>query len=109
MGKLRQISTEYRDYLAARDRSTLGLATQDLTWRGFFVGGLLSLFMATAVPYGDMVMRGTEMSSDFNTPGAIFLFLLLTGALNLLFKLFGDSVTAAVALSAIVTTAWIFA
>ena len=38
-----------------------------------------------------MAMRSTVMAFDFNTPGAIFLFLVLVGLLNVLFKVVGRS------------------
>jgi len=33
-----------------------------------------------------MILRSTLMATDFSTPGAIFLFLVLIGLLNVLFK-----------------------
>ena len=43
--------------------------------------------LAIGAPYGNMIIRGSYMALDFSTPGAIFLFLLLAGLLNTLFKL----------------------
>ena len=58
-----------------------------LTLRGFWVGAFLSFFLSIGAPYANMAMRATNMAFDFNTPGAIFLFLVLVGLLNTLFKL----------------------
>ena len=38
-----------------------------------------------------MAMHSTFMAWDFNTPGAIFLFLVLIGLLNVLFKVVARS------------------
>ena len=54
------------------------------TFRSIFTGSLLSLGLACGAPYGNMVVRGSYMALDFSTPGAIFLFFLLVGPLNLL-------------------------
>ncbi|MBT3342937.1 MAG: hypothetical protein HN712_00125 [Gemmatimonadetes bacterium] len=59
---------------------------ESLSWRGFWVGIFLSFFLAIGAPFGNMIIRGSYMSLDFSTPGAIFLFLLLIGVLNALFK-----------------------
>lgn len=40
--------------------------------------------MAVAIPYGDMVIKGSQMGVWNTTPGAIFLFVLLAGAGNTL-------------------------
>ena len=56
------------------------------TWRGFWTGIFLSFFLAIGAPYSNMAMHATFMAWDFNTPGAIFLFLVLIGLLNVLFK-----------------------
>ena len=106
MSSSRQISPEYTAYLASRDRSGLRLQSQDLTWRGFLVGSALSFFLAIGAPYGNMVMRATHMATDFNTPGAIFLFLVLIGLLNLLFKIAGRGMAPAILFAGAVVVAW---
>ena len=55
------------------------------------MGAFLSLYLAVGAPYVRMAMRSTVMAFDFNTPGAIFLFLVLIGLLNVLFKVIGRS------------------
>ncbi len=105
----RGISAEHQEHLARRDRATLlGLRSRDLTWRGFCVGSLLSFFLATSAPYANMVLTD-YVSAGFDTRGGIFLFLLLTGVLNLLFKLAGQGVGPASAVSAVVTGTWVYA
>ena len=109
MSRLRDIPSEYRDYLAKRIRPTLGQEGATLRWRGFWVGSFLSVFLAVGAPYGNMVVHSTYMSSDFSTPGAIFLFLALIGVFNLVWKLTGRHPIAAAAFAAAMTSAWLYA
>ena len=88
----KEISRTYHRYL--KDRGSL-LDQRNgrfgLSARGLWVGAFLSLYLAVGAPYVRMAMRSTVMAFDFNTPGAIFLFLVLVGLLNLLFKVVGRS------------------
>jgi len=52
------------------------------TARAILTGTLLSLCIALGAPYGNMVIRGSYMAADFSTAGAIFLFFLLAGMVN---------------------------
>jgi len=49
--------------------------------KAIVTGGLASLCIAIGSPYGNMVIRGSYLSIDFSTAGALFLFFLLTGFL----------------------------
>ncbi len=98
----------YREHLASRDRASLRLRSGDLTWRGFLVGGLLSFFLATGAPYANMVLTD-YVSADFDTRGAILLFFLLIGGLNLLFKLAGRGIAHALSLAWVTATGWALA
>lgn len=60
--------------------------SQQVSMRAFWVGAFLSFFLAVGAPYGNMIIRGSYMALDFSTPGAIFLFLVFIGAINVLFK-----------------------
>ena len=62
-------------------------AHQPLTLRALVVGAFLSFFLGVGANYADLVIGGSYMTLDFSTPGAIFLFLVLVGFLNSLFKL----------------------
>ena len=62
-----------------------------LTARALVIGAFLSLFLAVGSNYADAIIRGSYMTLDFSTPGAIFLFLILVGGLNVLFKFVGRS------------------
>ena len=91
------------------DLHSLNDPAQGLTLRGFWVGSFLSFFLAIGAPYGNMIIRGTYMSLDFSTPGAIFLFLFLIGLFNLALKFAQRSLTHALVCAVPVTTAWLFA
>ena len=84
----RSIPSLYNTYLASRQESTLSGtgARSGLSMRGFWVGSFLSFFLAIGSPYANMAMRASNMSFDFNTPGAIFLFFVLIALINALFK-----------------------
>lgn len=84
---LRRLPIHYLHHLAGRDQALLAQpGAQKLTMRAFWVGSFLSFFLAVGAPYGNMIIRGSYMALDFSTPGAIFLFLVLIGLLNVLFK-----------------------
>ena len=109
MGLKRQIPAPYQRYLGTRHQSILeGEGQQRLTLRGFWVGGFLSFFLAIGAPYSNMILRGTFMSLDFSTPGAIFLFLFLIGVLNLLFKLAGRGKSAALLFALATALIWLY-
>jgi hypothetical protein len=105
----KEMPAELGRYLDSRYQSVLGGEGQrKLTLRGFWVGCSLSFFLAIGAPYGNMIIRGSYMALDFNTPGAIFLFLLLIGVLNLLFKVAGRSRERALALALIAVVGWLY-
>lgn len=92
----KEIPRGYAQHLESRGHAVL-TERETLSLRAVWVGAFLSFFLATAVPYGNMVQRGSSMALDFSTPGAIFLFFVLIGVLNVLFKMAArDARTAAV-------------
>ena len=93
----RYLPAAYLDHLAGRNQPLLaGPGDQQLTMRAFWVGSFLSFFLAMGAPYGNMIIRGSYMALDFSTPGAIFLFLVLIGFINVLFKLAANPQKAAI-------------
>jgi hypothetical protein len=52
------------------------------TRRAVATGLVLSVCLACGAPYGNMVIRGSYMALDFSTGGALFLFFLLVGGIN---------------------------
>lgn len=81
--------SEYLEYLEARGPSALGRTEethQALTLRALLVGTFLAFFLSIGAPYGNMIIKGSYMCLDFSTPGAIFLFFITAGLLNVLFK-----------------------
>ena len=47
--------------------------------KAIVTGGLASLCIAIGSPYGNMVIRGSYLSIDFSTAGALFVFFVLNG------------------------------
>lgn len=102
------IPRAYAHHLTRRTDKTLGDGTEGLTLRAFWTGGFLSFFLAIGAPYGNMIIRGSYMALDFSTPGAIFLFLVLIGILNSLFKLVArGGLLLAVVLAGGATASWL--
>lgn len=102
----KEIPEFYRRYLQTRQQALLSQERRGLTWRGLGLGCFLSFFLAIGDPYGNMIIRGSYMALDFSTPGALFLFLVLTGALNALFKLAGRGRKHTLLLAGLVSLAW---
>ncbi|MBM3277692.1 MAG: hypothetical protein FJY95_06380 [Candidatus Handelsmanbacteria bacterium] len=102
----KEIPQFYRRYLQTRQQSLLSQERVGLTWRGLVLGSFLSFFLAVGDPYGNMIIRGSYMALDFSTPGALFLFLVLVGLLNLLFKLAGRGRKHALAFAGFAGLAW---
>ncbi|MBT7457385.1 MAG: hypothetical protein HN796_26085 [Gemmatimonadetes bacterium] len=83
------LPTDFRDYLTGRGSSLTGEQDADhqrLRARALVVGAFLSVFLAVASNYVDIVLHGTYMTLDFSAPGAVFLFVVLVGGLNTLFR-----------------------
>ena len=78
-----------------------------ISWRGFWTGAFLSFFLAIGAPYANTAMHSTFMARDFNTPGAIFLFLVLIGLLNVLFKVAARSRLLALALAVLALSSYV--
>ena len=80
----REIPQDFRRYLNTRRRAALGgKKTKGITGRAVFVGGLLSLFIGAAVPYTNMIIKGTVMAHNFSTPAGLFVFFLFVALINL--------------------------
>ena len=57
------------------------------SFRAIAVGLALAAFMAVAIPYGDMIIKGSQMGVWNTSPGAIFLFVVLVGLANVALRL----------------------
>ena len=97
----RSIPKYYDKYVADRRSGLSWVNGAQITWRGFWTGTFLSFFLAIGAPYANTAMHATHMAWDFNTPGAIFLFLILIGLLNVLFKWSSTSVRNAILVAAV--------
>ncbi len=98
---IRAIPEEYALHLDERSDGLVFGQGASISWRGFWTGVFLSFFLAIGAPYANTAMHATFMAWDFNTPGAIFLFLVLIGLLNALFKMASRSVPVALGLAAV--------
>ncbi|HIM57437.1 MAG TPA: hypothetical protein EYM39_12100 [Candidatus Latescibacteria bacterium] len=56
------------------------------TLRSVLAGLLLCSLIGVGAPYANMVIRGSTLFYDFSTAGALFLFFILVGVANVLFK-----------------------
>jgi hypothetical protein len=79
---------------------------QPLTLRALGVGAFLSFFLGVGSNYSDTVIKGSYMTLDFSTPGAIFLFIVLVGFLNSLYKLTGRHWALSAGVTAALVVAW---
>ncbi len=107
---LKLVPSRYTDFLSARTRTVLTSSSdQRITVRGLWVGCFLSLFLAIAAPYNNMMIHGTHMALDISTQGALFVFLALIGLLNLILKLVGGNPMRSTLLALVVGAAWLHA
>lgn len=79
---------------------------QPLTLRALGVGAFLSFFLGVGSNYSDTVIKGSYMTLDFSTPGAIFLFIVLVGFLNSIYKLTGRHWALSAGVTAALVVAW---
>ena len=70
------------------------MATEDknsgcgVTFKALLIGGGASIFIGVAVPYSNMIIKGTVLAHNFSTPVALFIFFILVLFLNPLLHLF---------------------
>ena len=105
------IPQDFKNYLSLRGASVAGNEAethQPLTMRALVLGAFLSFFLGTGANYADIAISGSYLTLDFSAPGAIFLFLVLVGLLNTLFKFAGRNVGLAFGSFAVVTAYYIY-
>ena len=73
------ISTERQTLSDAQATKSSGV-----TFRSVFIGALLSLFIGIAVPYSNMIIKGTLLAHNFSTPAALFVFFILVAIINVI-------------------------
>ncbi len=81
----RELPPRLKRYLEDRYADEDG--RQGVRARAFFLGGILSFFLAIGAPYGNILIKGPYIAQNATTSGAFLLLVLLVGVLNLLFKL----------------------
>ena len=105
------IPRDFKNYLSLRGASVSGEEAevhQPLTLRALGVGTFLSFFLAVGANYADIAISGSYMTLDFSAPGAIFVFLVLVGLLNALFKFTARNRMLAVGSFAAVAALWAY-
>ena len=65
------------------------IPSSGITLRAFAVGSLFALFVGVGAPFSNMVIQGSWMALDFSTPGALFLFFILTAIINSVLRVLG--------------------
>ena len=63
--------------------------TSGITFRAVSIGAFLSLFIGAAVPYTNMIIKGTVMAHNFSTPAALFVFFAFAFLINTALALLG--------------------
>ena len=103
------LPADFRSYLSMRGASVTReeeASHQPLTPRALVMGAFLSFFLGVGANYADIVIKGSYMTLDFSTPGAIFLFLIVVGFLNTLFKWTARNVGLSAAVTVLLAVAW---
>ncbi len=84
------IPLAFWQHLKRRRVSALeGEQTQGITLRAVLVGALLALFIGAAVPYTNMIIKGTVMAHNFSTPAGLFAFFVFVALINVALGLLG--------------------
>ena len=103
----RSVPEQYVQHIDTRGEGLVFGAGTTISWRGFWSGIFLSFFLAIGAPYANTAMHATFMAWDFNTPWAIFLFLVLIGVINALFKWAARSRVVALGLAFVASAAYL--
>lgn len=64
------------------DQPDTAAGSRGVTWRALLIGGAASLFIGMAVPYSNMVIKGTVLAHNFSVPAALFVFFVLVAGIN---------------------------
>lgn len=105
------LPSDFRSYLSMRGSSVTReeeAAHQPLTARALVIGAFLSFFLGVGANYADTVIKGSYMTLDFSTPGAIFIFLIVVGVLNTLYKWTGRHTWFSAIVTVAFAVAWVW-
>ena len=79
----KEIPQEFQRHLESRNRPAPDRSeSAGVTLRSVCIGALLSLFIGAAVPYTNMVLKGSVMAHNFSTPAALFVFFVFAALIN---------------------------
>ena len=68
-------------------RQTPPQAARGITARAVLIGALMALFIGAATPYTNMIIKGSLLAHNTNTPVALFSFFIFVAAINVALKL----------------------
>ena len=53
-----------------------------VTFRSLLIGSLMALFIGIVLPYTNMIIKGSLLAHNLNTPAALFVFFIFVGIVN---------------------------
>ena len=59
-----------------------GMGEPGVTFRSLLIGSLMALFIGIVLPYTNMIIKGSLLAHNLNTPAAIFVFFIFVGIVN---------------------------
>ena len=60
-----------------------------VTFRALLIGSLMALFIGLVLPYTNMIIKGSLLAHNLNTPAAIFVFFVFVGIVNVVLGIIG--------------------
>ena len=59
-----------------------GMGKPGVTFRSLLIGSLMALFIGIVLPYTNMIIKGSLLAHNLNTPAALFVFFIYVGIIN---------------------------
>ena len=59
-----------------------GMGKPGVTFRSLLIGSLIALFIGIVLPYTNMIIKGSLLAHNLNTPAALFVFFIYVGIIN---------------------------
>ena len=64
-----------------------GTGERGVTFKSLSIGSLLALFIGVVLPYTNMIIKGSLLAHNLNTPAALFVFFIFVGFINVVLGL----------------------
>ena len=61
-----------------------GMDKPGVTFRALLIGSLMALFIGLVLPYTNMIIKGSLLAHNLNTPAALFVFFIYVGIVNVI-------------------------